>query len=119
MNQNKINIAVLGASGYTGGDLIKILLNHDYVNISALSANSKLGMNPSNVHASLFNAQLPDFVSLDEIDFTQIDLVISGLPHNNLHNMLIYTTSIMKLHIIHLNCLARPHMAYQKFLGTL
>jgi Acetylglutamate semialdehyde dehydrogenase len=54
MNQNKINIAVLGASGYTGGDLIKILLNHDYVNISALSANSKLGMNPSNVHASLF-----------------------------------------------------------------
>ena len=75
MNQNKINIAVLGASGYTGGDLIKILLNHDYVNISALSANSKLGMNPSNVHASLFNAQLPDFVSLDEIDFTQIDLV--------------------------------------------
>ena len=33
MNQNKINIAVLGASGYTGGDLIKILLNHDYVNI--------------------------------------------------------------------------------------
>ena len=88
MNQNKINIAVLGASGYTGGDLIKILLNHNYVNISALSANSKLGMNPSNVHASLFNAQLPDFVSLDEIDFTQIDLVISGLPHNNLHNII-------------------------------
>ena len=28
MNQNKINIAVLGASGYTGGDLIKILLNN-------------------------------------------------------------------------------------------
>ena len=45
-------------------------------------------MNPSNVHASLFNAQLPDFVSLDEIDFTQIDLVISGLPHNNLHNII-------------------------------
>ena len=45
-------------------------------------------MNPSNVHASLFNAQLPDFISLDEIDFTQIDLVISGLPHNNLHNII-------------------------------
>ena len=43
-----------------------------------------LGMNPSNVHASLFNAELPDFVSVDEIDFDQIDLVISGLPHDNL-----------------------------------
>ena len=55
--------------------------------LSALSANSKLGMNPSNVHASLFNAQLPDFVSLDEINFNQIDLVISGFYHNNLHNL--------------------------------
>ena len=88
MNQNKINIAVLGASGYTGGDLIKILLNHNNANIFALSAHSKLGMNPSDVHASLFNAKLPDFISVNEIDFNQIDLVISGLPHDNLHNII-------------------------------
>ena len=29
MTKNKINIAVLGASGYTGGDLIRILIGHE------------------------------------------------------------------------------------------
>ena len=87
MNKN-IKIAVLGASGYAGGDLLRILLNHNNTDIVALSANSKLGMNPKDVHSALYNADLPDFVSIEEIDFNKIDLVISGLPHNNLHKFI-------------------------------
>ena len=87
MNKN-IKIAVLGASGYTGGDLIRILLNHNNADIVALSANSKLGKNPSDVHAALYHADLPDFISVKEINFDEVDLVISGLPHNNLHKLI-------------------------------
>ena len=87
MNKN-IKIAVLGASGYTGGDLLRILLNHNNADIVALSANTKLGMNPADIHSALYNADLPDFKSVEEIDFNKIDLVISGLPHDNLHKLI-------------------------------
>ena len=86
MTKNKINIAILGASGYTGGDLIRLLLGHDKVNISTLSANSNEGFNPSQIHHALFDSELPNFINIKDIDYSNIDLVFSGLPHNKLHN---------------------------------
>ena len=56
MTKNKINIAVLGASGYTGGDLIRILIGHERAEILALSANSKEGLKPSEVLHALSNS---------------------------------------------------------------
>ena len=59
MTQNKIKIVILGASGYAGGDLIRMLSSHKNVDIVALSANAKSGVNPSQAHSSLFNTNLP------------------------------------------------------------
>ena len=86
MTKNKINIAILGASGYTGGDLIRLLLGHDKANISALSANSNEGLNPSQIHHALLDSNLPNFINIKDIDYSNIDLIFSGLPHNKLHN---------------------------------
>lgn len=86
MTKNKINIAILGASGYTGGDLIRLLLGHDKVNISTLSANSNEGLNPSQIHHALLGSNLPNFINIKDIDYDNIDLVFSGLPHDKLHN---------------------------------
>ena len=89
MTKNKINIAVLGASGYTGGDLIRILIGHERAEILALSANSKEGLKPSEVHHALSNSELPKFININDINYDNIDLVFSGLPHDNLHNLII------------------------------
>ena len=86
MTKDKINIAILGASGYTGGDLIRLLLGHAKVNISTLSANSNEGLNPSQIHHALLDSNLPNFINIKDIDYSNIDLVFSGLPHNKLHN---------------------------------
>ena len=88
MTKNKINIAVLGASGYTGGDLIRILIGHERAEILALSANSKEGLKPSEVHHALFNSELPKFTNINDINYDNIDLVFSGLPHDYLHNLI-------------------------------
>lgn len=88
MIQDKIKVAILGASGYTGGDLIRMLLSHKNVDIVALSANAKSGMSPSQAHASLFNTNLPELVNTEEINYDGIDLVFSALPHNNLHDLI-------------------------------
>ena len=78
----RIRIAVLGASGYTGADLIRLALGHDHVEIVALSANAKAGQAMAEVwpHLAMFPA-LPRLLPVDQVDFGGVDVVFSCLPH--------------------------------------
>ncbi len=77
-----IRIAVLGASGYTGADLVRLALTHPQVEIAALSANSKAGQAMADVwpHFAMYPA-LPQLVTSESVDFSQIDAVFGCLPH--------------------------------------
>ena len=74
-------IAILGASGYTGAELIRLLAGHSHIEIKALGAHSKAGQPLSRVFPHLRHLDLPDLVAFDQIDFTQIDLCFCALPH--------------------------------------
>ncbi len=78
---NKIKAAIIGASGYTGAELIRILLNHKKVEISALIANSNAGQKIEQLYPHLIHYNLPDLKKIEEIDFTKIDVVFGCLPH--------------------------------------
>ncbi len=80
---NKLNIAILGASGYTGAELLRFLHTHPHVNIAALSGDSQAGKPIEDVypHLRLGSQNLPSLVKLDEINFDSIDLVFCCLPH--------------------------------------
>ena len=78
---NKIKTAIIGASGYTGAELIRILINHPQVEICALIANSNAGQKINDLYPHLIHYHLPDLKKLDEIDFTQIDVAFGCLPH--------------------------------------
>jgi N-acetyl-gamma-glutamyl-phosphate reductase len=75
-----IRIAVLGASGYTGAELLRLLALHPQADVKALSAESQAGKRLAEVfpHLSALDAPLQ---KIDEIDFTDIDLVFCCLPH--------------------------------------
>ncbi len=49
----KINIGIIGAAGYTGGELIRLLLNHPNANITFAHSNSNAGKPLSDVHKDL------------------------------------------------------------------
>lgn len=49
----KINIGIIGGAGYTGGELIRILLNHPGANISFIHSRSNAGKLISTVHQDL------------------------------------------------------------------
>ena len=74
-------IAILGASGYTGAELIRLLATHPAYEIAALGAFSKAGQAMSDVFPHLRHLALPQLVSFDEIDFDAIDLCFCALPH--------------------------------------
>ena len=77
----KLKIAIIGASGYTGAELIRILLNHKKVEISALIANSNAGQKVEQLYPHLIHYNLPSLKKLEEVDFSEIDIAFGCLPH--------------------------------------
>lgn len=78
---NKIKAAIIGASGYTGIELIRILLNHKYVEIKALVANSNAGSNIDSLYSHLNHVNLPVLCKIEDLDFSKLDVIFGCLPH--------------------------------------
>ena len=76
----KIKIAVIGATGYTGLDLIKLLSKHPKVNITNLCATKNLGKKISSFDKRI-KKKLPKITSTKDIDWKKIDLVFLSLPN--------------------------------------
>ena len=74
-------IAILGASGYTGAELVRLIASHPSMQIAALSADRKAGMAMAEVFPFLRHLDLPRLQKIEEIDFSQIDLCFCALPH--------------------------------------
>lgn len=75
-----IKIAIIGASGYSGAELLKILLNHPHVEIKNLYGLSTVGVKISEVHKSLRGMIDLTIESFDENNLNEIDLVFVALP---------------------------------------
>ncbi|WP_093321249.1 N-acetyl-gamma-glutamyl-phosphate reductase [Shimia haliotis] len=74
-------IAILGASGYTGAELVRLIATHPSMEIVALSADRKAGMEVAAVFPHLRHLDLPTLCKIDEIDFDAVDLCFCALPH--------------------------------------
>ena len=77
----KLRIAVLGASGYTGADLVRLALGHPAMEIAVLSANAKAGQSMAAVWPHFAHAALPTLVKAEDIDWSGIDAAFGCLPH--------------------------------------
>jgi N-acetyl-gamma-glutamyl-phosphate reductase len=77
----KKKIGVLGASGYTGADAVRLLARHPGVEISALTANTHAGKAMDEVFPHFFMLDLPVLADWEKVDWTTLDAVFCGLPH--------------------------------------
>jgi len=77
----KIKIGVIGASGYTGADLVRLAACHPAVEIVALTANSHAGKRMAEVFPHLATLPLPPLVKNEDADWSQVEAVFCGLPH--------------------------------------
>ena len=75
---NKLNVAVIGATGYTGLDLILILSEHPKVKIKNLCATKNLGKKISYFDKRI-KKKLPKISSVDKIKWQILDLVFFSL----------------------------------------
>ena len=79
----KAKIGILGASGYTGAELVRLLLRHPHVDIVLLTADRRAGKPMADVFPQFAPFALPPLKALDEVDWPALglDLVFCALPH--------------------------------------
>ena len=79
----KAKIGVLGASGYTGSELVRLLLRHPRAEIVLLTADRRAGQEMRAVFPQFSPFTLPNLVSIDSVDWKKagLKLVFCALPH--------------------------------------
>ncbi|MFZ0375661.1 MAG: N-acetyl-gamma-glutamyl-phosphate reductase [Xanthobacteraceae bacterium] len=80
---DKAKIGVLGASGYTGAELVRLLLRHPRVEIGLLTADRRAGKTMADVFPQFAPYALPMLTSVEEADWPALglDLAFCALPH--------------------------------------
>src|SRR5579875_1770183 len=76
-----VSTAVVGASGYAGGELLRLLAAHEAVELTTLVGGSNAGRRVGDVHPHLGSLADRPLVSLDDADLAGTDLVFIALPH--------------------------------------
>ncbi len=78
---SKVRVAILGASGYSGADLVRLLALHPVARIVALTGERQAGKTMAEVFPHLGGLDLPRLTKIDEVDWTPVDVAFCALPH--------------------------------------
>ena len=92
-----MNIAVIGGSGYAGGELLRLLALHPEFELTVVSAHSHAGELVTSLHPHLQSYSGQRFVSAQSIDFSQIELLFLALPHGESAALIATTPSHLKI----------------------
>ena len=82
------NIAILGASGFVGNELINMCINHPDINIVGLSANMSAGEKINFDRIKKQSTIELYYQKIDEIDFSNVDFIFNCLPNEQLHKII-------------------------------
>jgi N-acetyl-gamma-glutamyl-phosphate reductase len=80
-SSNTVRVGILGASGYTGAELLRLLAGHPQVEIRLLTANAKAGKTLAEVFPHLGGLEVPRLIRIEDADWSAVDLVFCALPH--------------------------------------
>ena len=110
-------IAILGASGYTGAELVRLIATHPGMVITALSADRKAGMAMAEVFPFLRHLDLPRLVKIEEIDFSNVDLCFCALPHATTQEVIVKLPKYLKIVDLSADFRLRDPADYEKWYG--
>ena len=81
MKDSLLKIAILGATGYVGLELIKLLEKHPKTKITYLCAQRFIGKSVNSFDKKIKSKRLPNVSKVDKINWKNVDLVFSALPN--------------------------------------
>ncbi|KFI30763.1 N-acetyl-gamma-glutamyl-phosphate reductase [Paenirhodobacter enshiensis] len=111
------NVAILGASGYTGAELVRLIATHPSMRIVALSGDRKAGMRMGEVFPHLRHLDLPVLQKIEDIDFSAVDLAFCALPHGTSQPVIRDLPSDLKIVDLSADFRLRDPAEYEKWYG--
>ncbi len=79
MNDSRARVSIVGASGYTGGEVLRLLLGHPNVEIGQVTSESNAGAYVHSLHPNLRKVTALQFVSATALE--PADVLFLALPH--------------------------------------
>jgi N-acetyl-gamma-glutamyl-phosphate reductase len=110
-------IAILGASGYTGAELLRLLLPLPDIRIAALTAEKNAGQPVAALLPHLADRNLPDLCRIDAVDFSKIDLVFCCLPHGTTQDVIAALPSSLRVVDLSADFRLADIAVYEKWYG--
>ncbi|MCL4188994.1 MAG: N-acetyl-gamma-glutamyl-phosphate reductase [Rhodobacteraceae bacterium] len=110
-------VAILGASGYTGAELVRLIATHPTIEIVALSGDRKAGMAMAEVFPFLRHLELPRLARIEDINFADMDLVFCALPHATSQAVIRELPRALKVVDLSADFRLRDPAEYQKWYG--
>ena len=74
-NKNPISVSIIGGSGYTGAELIRLISKHPHFELNQVVANRNAGKKIQDIFPHLRHLKLPDFINFDQMNFDNVDLI--------------------------------------------
>ena len=97
---NKIKVGIVGGAGYTGGELLRLLLNHPHAEIAFINSGSNAGNPVSKIHADLIGET--DLLFTAELS-NEIDVLFLCVGHGDATKFLAANSIDEKIKIIDLS----------------
>lgn len=92
-----LRTVILGASGYTGAELLRLLSGHAGYEITALTADRHAGETVAAIFPHLGGLDLPALTRVEEVDFSRVDAVFCGLPHGTTQEIIAALPADLKI----------------------
>ena len=86
MGTHELRVGVMGGSGYVGGELLRLLVQHPHVKVTAVSSRTYKRKAVARVHPNLRGVPLDKFIDPDE--FPEVDVLFAALPHGLIMNQI-------------------------------
>ncbi|PSS26083.1 N-acetyl-gamma-glutamyl-phosphate reductase [Actinidia chinensis var. chinensis] len=117
MPEKTVRIGVLGASGYTGSEIVRLLANHPYFGITLMTADRKAGQSIGSVFPHLATQHLPDMIAVNDADFSNVDAVFCCLPHGTTQEIIKALPKGLKIVDLSADFRLRDINEYEKWYG--
>ncbi|MGF7216043.1 N-acetyl-gamma-glutamyl-phosphate reductase [Spirosoma lacussanchae] len=86
---DKIQVGIIGGAGYTGGELLRLLINHPFVNVSFVQSNSQAGKPVWTIHSDLLgDTDLEFSAPADADDELDLDVIFLCSGHGASHTFM-------------------------------
>jgi N-acetyl-gamma-glutamyl-phosphate reductase len=112
-----MNVGVVGASGYAGGELLRLLSGHPEFKVVEICAGSNAGELITTIHPNLTNYTGKSFAKVDVVALNKCELVFLALPHGESQKLISEFDSKLKVVDLGADYRLEDKTAWDKYYG--